>query len=70
MEAWNNCLEEVQYRPIQEVRPIYETLVANFPTCGRYWKFYIDHEVKYLFRRLTCFHITPSLLRTGSPEKL
>ena len=34
------------YRSIDEARETYEQLVQTFPTCGRYWKTYIEQEVK------------------------
>ena len=33
-------------RSIDEARETYEQLVQTFPTCGRYWKTYIEQEVK------------------------
>ena len=30
---------------IDDAREIYERLVSVFPTCGRYWKVYIEQEV-------------------------
>ena len=32
-------------RSIDEARETYERLVEVFPTCGRYWKLYIEQEV-------------------------
>ena len=32
-------------RSIDEARETYERLVEIFPTCGRYWKLYIEQEV-------------------------
>jgi cleavage stimulation factor subunit 3 len=40
-------------KKIEDARKIYERLVGQFPTAGRYWKIYIEHEVStfsfYLF---------------------
>ena len=35
------CLQ----RSMDEARETYERLVEVFPTCGRYWKLYIEQEV-------------------------
>jgi hypothetical protein len=32
-------------RSVDEARETYEQLVQTFPTCGRYWKTYIEQEV-------------------------
>ena len=32
-------------RSVDEARETYERLVEIFPTCGRYWKLYIEQEV-------------------------
>uniref|UniRef100_A0A0N5AIR5 Suf domain-containing protein n=1 Tax=Syphacia muris TaxID=451379 RepID=A0A0N5AIR5_9BILA len=52
VDAWNLLLRESQARSIDQVRPFYEKLVAQFPNAGRYWKAYIDHEVK--IRTVVC----------------
>lgn len=46
LEAWGILIREAQTRYVNEVRPFFEELVANFPTCGRYWKIYIEQEVR------------------------
>ena len=40
-------------RSIDEARETYERLVEVFPTCGRYWKLYIEQEVTVEDIRLT-----------------
>ncbi|KAG9510241.1 Cleavage stimulation factor subunit 3, partial [Fragariocoptes setiger] len=45
-EAWSILIKEAAQKNIQDVRPFYEELVKIFPTCGRYWRAYIDHEMK------------------------
>jgi hypothetical protein len=46
----------VQAKKIDEARPVYERLVSQFPTSGRYWKLYIEQEVSlfvdFAFRTL------------------
>jgi len=47
IESWLILLRDAQSRPIEEVRePVYERLVALFPI-GKYWKMYIEHEIRY-----------------------
>ncbi|XP_054289118.1 protein suppressor of forked isoform X2 [Macrosteles quadrilineatus] len=46
LEAWGILIREAQTRYVNEVRPFFEELVANFPTCGRYWKIYIEQEMR------------------------
>ncbi|VDN02352.1 unnamed protein product [Thelazia callipaeda] len=46
VDAWNLLLRESQTRPIDQVRSFYEKLVKQFPNAGRYWKAYIDHELR------------------------
>ena len=35
---------------MDDAREIYERLVDAFPTCGRYWKVYIEQEVRLICR--------------------
>ncbi|XP_058803933.1 protein suppressor of forked [Phymastichus coffea] len=46
LEAWSLLIREAQNRPINEVRPVFEKLVTVFPSAGRYWKIYIEQEMK------------------------
>ncbi|MFH4974280.1 hypothetical protein AB6A40_000989 [Gnathostoma spinigerum] len=46
VDAWNLLLRESQVRPVEQVRAFYEKLVTQFPNAGRYWKAYIDHELR------------------------
>uniref|UniRef100_A0A8R1ECN9 Suppressor of forked domain-containing protein n=1 Tax=Caenorhabditis japonica TaxID=281687 RepID=A0A8R1ECN9_CAEJA len=46
VDAWNLLLREHQSRPIEQGREFYESLVKQFPNSGRYWKAYIDHELR------------------------
>ena len=39
-------LREAQNQRIQKARKTYEKLVDKYPTCGRFWKIYIEHELK------------------------
>ena len=40
------------HRSVDEARETYERLVEIFPTCGRYWKLYIEQEVNILSKYL------------------
>ncbi|KAL6735069.1 hypothetical protein Aduo_005546 [Ancylostoma duodenale] len=46
IDAWNLILRESQARPIDQARNFYEKLVTQFPNAGRYWKAYIEHELR------------------------
>ena len=37
---------EAQNQRIQKARKTYEKMVEKFPTCGKFWKQYIEHEMK------------------------
>lgn len=45
VEAWSVLLREAQNRNVNEVRSLYESLVAVFPTTARFWKIFIEQEV-------------------------
>eukprot|EP00850_Spirogloea_muscicola_P013037 SM000086S23089 [mRNA] locus=s86:477104:482501:- [translate_table: standard] len=65
-EAWHALAAEAQARPARDAAPLYELLLARFPTSGKYWKAYAeaqmaagdDAAVKAIFGRclLTCLH--------------
>ncbi|XP_060533949.1 protein suppressor of forked isoform X1 [Cylas formicarius] len=46
LEAWSVLLREAQSKHISEVRALYEHLITIFPSASRYWKIYIEHEIK------------------------
>uniref|UniRef100_A0A914PND0 Suppressor of forked domain-containing protein n=1 Tax=Panagrolaimus davidi TaxID=227884 RepID=A0A914PND0_9BILA len=46
VDAWNLLLRESSARPIDQARIFYEKLVTQFPNAGRYWKAYIEHELR------------------------
>lgn len=39
-------IREAQGRHVSDVRSLYESLIAIFPTTARYWKIYIEQEMK------------------------
>uniref|UniRef100_A0A1I7SWS6 Suf domain-containing protein n=2 Tax=Bursaphelenchus xylophilus TaxID=6326 RepID=A0A1I7SWS6_BURXY len=45
-DAWNILIRETQARAIDQARIFYEKLVSQFPNCGKYWKIYIEHELR------------------------
>ena len=50
IEAWHKLLRVIHNEPVEKHREnIYERLVTVFPTSGKFWKVYIEHEVKYQF---------------------
>lgn len=52
LESWGILIREAQIRSVGEMRPFFESLIVSFPTCGRYWKIYIEQEVTYDTHRL------------------
>uniref|UniRef100_A0A6I8S1X9 Cleavage stimulation factor subunit 3 n=1 Tax=Xenopus tropicalis TaxID=8364 RepID=A0A6I8S1X9_XENTR len=46
LDAWSILIREAQNQPIDKARKTYERLVAQFPSSGRFWKLYIEAEVK------------------------
>ncbi|KAL3702271.1 hypothetical protein R1sor_020293 [Riccia sorocarpa] len=67
INAWNAIVNEAQSRPISEAAPLYEQLLATFPTAARIWKMYVeaqmaannDDAVKQIFSRclLNCLSV-------------
>ncbi|KAG6552890.1 hypothetical protein Mapa_005545 [Marchantia paleacea] len=67
VEAWTSIANEAQSRPISEAAPLYEQLLATFPTAARFWKMYVeaqmaannDDAVKQIFSRclLNCLNV-------------
>nr|XP_002126480.1 cleavage stimulation factor subunit 3 [Ciona intestinalis] len=46
VEAWNGLIREAQTQPIDKGRTTFERLISQFPTTGRYWRIYIEQEMK------------------------
>ena len=45
-EAWSVLIRDAQNKKIDDARQLYERLVVQFPSVGKYWKIYIEHEMK------------------------
>lgn len=46
LESWSILLREAQSKHISEIRPMYEQLTTIYPSGSRFWKIYIEHEMK------------------------
>ncbi|XP_026086883.1 cleavage stimulation factor subunit 3-like [Carassius auratus] len=46
LDAWSILIREAQNQPIDKAKKTYERLVAQFPSSGRFWKLYIEAEIK------------------------
>ncbi|CAF0806537.1 unnamed protein product [Didymodactylos carnosus] len=46
LEAWAILIQDAQDKKIADSRDFYEQLVAQFSTCGKFWKIYIESEMK------------------------
>lgn len=67
VDAWDILANEAQLRPVSEATPIYEQLLAIFPTAAKYWKLYVEAQMvannndatKQIFSRclLSCLHV-------------
>ncbi|KAK6169592.1 hypothetical protein SNE40_020613 [Patella caerulea] len=45
-EAWSILIRDAQMKKIEDGRVLYERLVEQFPNAGKYWKIYIEQELK------------------------
>eukprot|EP00096_Caligus_rogercresseyi_P003916 TRINITY_DN1779_c0_g1_i1.p1 TRINITY_DN1779_c0_g1~~TRINITY_DN1779_c0_g1_i1.p1 ORF type:complete len:728 (+),score=123.76 TRINITY_DN1779_c0_g1_i1:561-2744(+) len=46
MEAWQLIIKDAQNKKIDRAREIFEEVVKRFPTSGRFWKLYIEQEMR------------------------
>lgn len=46
-DSWNMLIKEAVNKNIDEVEPFYEELLKIFPTCGRFWRAYVEHQMKF-----------------------
>uniref|UniRef100_A0A8C5AWP6 Cleavage stimulation factor, 3' pre-RNA, subunit 3 n=1 Tax=Gadus morhua TaxID=8049 RepID=A0A8C5AWP6_GADMO len=46
LDAWSILIREAQNQPIDKARKTYERLVTQFPSSGRFWKLFIEAEIK------------------------
>ncbi|CAF4375371.1 unnamed protein product [Adineta steineri] len=46
LDAWAILIQDAQDKKIAESRDFYESLITQFPTCGKFWKSYIESEIK------------------------
>ncbi|XP_023339992.1 protein suppressor of forked [Eurytemora carolleeae] len=46
VDSWLLLLKHAQCRSIDEARETYEEIISTFPSNGRFWKAYIEHEMR------------------------
>ncbi|CAF1144036.1 unnamed protein product [Adineta ricciae] len=46
LDAWALLIQDAQEKKIGDSRDFYESLITQFPTCGKFWKIYIESEIK------------------------
>ncbi|MEQ2167086.1 Cleavage stimulation factor subunit 3 [Goodea atripinnis] len=46
LDAWSILIREAQNQPIDKARKTHERLVSQFPSSGRFWKLFIEAEIK------------------------
>lgn len=47
VDSWTMLVKEASNKNIDEVEPFYEELLKTFPTCGRFWRVHIEHQMKF-----------------------
>ncbi|XP_064401775.1 cleavage stimulation factor subunit 3-like [Halichondria panicea] len=47
LEAWSVLVREAQSAAMIRARILYERLVSHFPTSGRYWRLYVEQEMRH-----------------------
>lgn len=45
-DSWSMLIKEATSKNIEDVEPFYEELVKTYPSCGRFWRAYIEHEMR------------------------
>jgi cleavage stimulation factor subunit 3 len=46
MDPLSLSIKAAQEKKIADSRDFFEQLVSDYPTCGRFWKIYIEQELK------------------------
>lgn len=64
-DAWNMLIKEASSKNIDDVEPFYEELIKTYPSCGRFWRAYIEHEI-----RVKCFDKVSKLFQRCLEEVL
>ncbi|XP_065896661.1 cleavage stimulation factor subunit 3-like [Dysidea avara] len=46
LDSWETLIKEAQTSALIRGRMLFEKLVERFPTCGRFWRIYIEQEMR------------------------
>ena len=46
-DSWNMLIKEATSNNIDDVEPFYEELLKTFPSSGRFWRVYIEHQMRF-----------------------
>ncbi|CAF3545443.1 unnamed protein product [Adineta steineri] len=46
LDSWAILIQDAQEKKIAQAREFYELLITQFPTCGKFWKIYVESETR------------------------
>lgn len=52
VDSWEVVAKDAQSKKIDDSRKTFESIIENFPTSGKFWKMYIEQEVRLIESRI------------------
>jgi len=49
VDSWEVVAKDAQSKRLEDSRKTFESIIENFPTSGKFWKMYIEQEVRHNF---------------------